>query len=53
MLCHSAMGSRAEAIGVFRRCEKMLSATLGIAPGTKTIALYQMLQRSDRQEGRF
>jgi ATP/maltotriose-dependent transcriptional regulator MalT len=53
MLCHSAMGSRAEAIGVFRRCEKMLSATLGIAPGTKTIALYQMLQRSDRQDGRF
>jgi ATP/maltotriose-dependent transcriptional regulator MalT/DNA-binding SARP family transcriptional activator len=53
MLCHSAMGRRAEAIGVFRRCEKMLSATLGIAPGTKTMALYRMLQRPDCLEGRF
>jgi len=34
----------AEAIGVYRRCEKMLAATLGVAPGDKTLALYRTLQ---------
>lgn len=48
MLCHAALGRRAEAIGVFRRCESMLAATLGIAPGRKTVALYQSLQQAER-----
>jgi ATP/maltotriose-dependent transcriptional regulator MalT/DNA-binding SARP family transcriptional activator len=48
MLCHSALGRRAEAIGVYQRCEKMLAATLGVTPGHKTVALYQTLQRGER-----
>src|SRR5204862_314379 len=44
MVCYQALDLRAEAIGVYRRCEKTLAATLGVAPGTKTVALYQKLQ---------
>jgi ATP/maltotriose-dependent transcriptional regulator MalT/DNA-binding SARP family transcriptional activator len=47
MLCHSALGRRAEAIGAYRRCEKMLTATLGVAPGGKTLALYRTLQEGE------
>jgi DNA-binding SARP family transcriptional activator len=48
MLCHAALGRRAEAIGVFRRCETTLAATLGIVPGRKTQALYESLQQGER-----
>ena len=48
MLCHAALGRRADAIGVFRRCETMLAATLGIAPGNKTLALYESLRQGER-----
>jgi DNA-binding SARP family transcriptional activator len=37
------MDLRAEAIGVYRRCEKTLAATLGVAPGAKTVELYRTL----------
>ena len=47
MLCHSAMGRRAEAVDVYRRCETMLAATLGVTPGTKTVALYRTLQEKE------
>src|SRR5262249_38352373 len=44
MLCYQALDLRAEAIGVYRRCEKTLAAVLGVAPAAKTVALYQKLQ---------
>jgi len=43
MVCYQAMDLRAEAIGVYRRCEKTLAATLGVAPGAKTVELYRTL----------
>ena len=46
MQCHVALGQRAEAIGVYRRCQKMLAAGLGVAPGGKTVSLYQSLKRA-------
>lgn len=45
MLCYRALDRRAEAIKVYRRCEKTLAAGLGVAPGGGTVALYQSLQR--------
>ena len=45
MLCYQALDRRAEAIKVYRRCEKTLAAGLGVAPGGKTLALYQSLHR--------
>jgi LuxR family maltose regulon positive regulatory protein len=44
MLCYQALDRRAEAIGVYRRCERTLAATLGVPPAPKTVALYQSLQ---------
>lgn len=43
MLCYRALDRRAEAIKVFRRCEKTLAASLGVAPGGKTVELYRSL----------
>jgi DNA-binding SARP family transcriptional activator len=43
MLCYQALDRRAEAIKVYQRCEKTLAASLGVAPGGKTVALYQSL----------
>jgi len=43
MVCYQAMDLRAEAIGVYRRCEKTLAATLGVTPGAKTVELYRTL----------
>ena len=45
MLCYQALDRKAEAIGVYQRCEKTLSATLGVSPAPETIALYRTLQR--------
>jgi LuxR family transcriptional regulator, maltose regulon positive regulatory protein len=45
MLCYQALDRRAEAIGVYQRCQKTLSATLGVAPAPEIVALYQTLQR--------
>lgn len=44
MLCHQALDRRAEAIGVYQRCQKTLAAALGVAPAAKTLALYQTLR---------
>ena len=44
MTCYQAMDLRAEAIAVYRRCEKTLAAGLGVPPAAKTFALYQKLQ---------
>jgi LuxR family maltose regulon positive regulatory protein len=43
MVCYQAMDLRAEAIGVYRRCEKTLAASLGMPPAEKTVALYRTL----------
>ena len=45
MLCYQGLSRRAEAIGVYRRCQKALAAALGVSPAPETIALYQTLQR--------
>ena len=45
MLCYQALDRRSEAIKVYQRCEKTLAASLGVAPGGKTLALYQSLHR--------
>jgi len=45
MLCYQALDRRAEAINVYQRCQKTLSATLGVSPGPEMIALYRNLQR--------
>src|SRR6185503_7077124 len=42
MVCYQALDLRAEAIGVYKRCEKTLAATLGMSPAPKTVALYQL-----------
>jgi ATP/maltotriose-dependent transcriptional regulator MalT/DNA-binding SARP family transcriptional activator len=44
MLCYQALDRRAEAIGVYRRCERTLAAALGVSPAPKTTALFQALQ---------
>jgi LuxR family transcriptional regulator, maltose regulon positive regulatory protein len=43
MLCYRALERPAEAIAVYRRCERTLAAALGVAPAPKTVALYQHL----------
>lgn len=45
MLCYQSLDRRADAVKVYRRCEKMLAASLGVAPGRKTVELYQALHR--------
>jgi LuxR family transcriptional regulator, maltose regulon positive regulatory protein len=44
MVCYQALDLRSQAIAVYQRCEKTLAATGGIAPGAKTVALYEALQ---------
>ena len=49
------MGNHAEALATYQRCRKVLSSTLGIMPGEKTVGLYQTIlgnakERSDTTE---
>ena len=46
MRCQVALGRRAEALSVYRRCERVLSAELGIPPGPKTRSLFDTLRES-------
>jgi DNA-binding SARP family transcriptional activator len=39
MVCLDALGQRAEALDVYRRCRQMLSITLGVAPSQETDAI--------------
>ncbi|MCJ7833550.1 MAG: bacterial transcriptional activator domain-containing protein, partial [Deltaproteobacteria bacterium] len=43
MICHQRLGQKTEAIAVYHRCRKTLSAALGIEPSSKTQALYRSL----------
>jgi DNA-binding SARP family transcriptional activator len=45
MRCYQALNRRAEAMGVYQRCQKTLGAILGVYPAAETVALYQALQR--------
>ena len=42
--CHCKLGQRAEAVKMYRRCEKTLSAVLGVAPSPATMAVYGKVQ---------
>jgi len=46
MVCHIRQGREAEALSVFRRCQKMLSSVLGVDPSTETRAIADSLGRS-------
>jgi len=43
MLCLVRLGRKSEAIGVYSRCQKNLSAILGIEPSQKTEGIYKSL----------
>jgi DNA-binding SARP family transcriptional activator len=44
--CYQALGRRAEAIGAYRRCQRMLASMLQAEPSHETVALYQALRAS-------
>lgn len=43
MICHQHLGRKAEAMAVYSRCCKTLSAALGIEPSSKTQTIYRSL----------
>lgn len=44
--CHLARGEQCEAIKMYRRCQKVLSACLGVEPSPDTKGLYLSLVAS-------
>jgi DNA-binding SARP family transcriptional activator len=44
MTCYQQLGRRAEALSVYNRCQRILSAKLGVEPSPKTEALYQFIK---------
>ena len=44
MICYDRLGRRAEALAVYLRCQKILTARLRIDQGRATQALYQCLK---------
>jgi LuxR family transcriptional regulator, maltose regulon positive regulatory protein len=44
MRCYQALGRRAEALGTYERCRKLLSSTLGVSPSPATEALRHALR---------
>ena len=51
MLCYQKLDRRAEAISVFRRCQRILSNTLHIEPSAKTQSIYKALVSEKRESG--
>ena len=43
MMCYQRLGRKAEALSVYNRCKKTLSAALGVAPSPETQAVYKSL----------
>jgi LuxR family maltose regulon positive regulatory protein len=43
MVCHQHLGQQAEAVKLYKRCRDILSATLGIEPSSKTVAIYKRI----------
>jgi LuxR family transcriptional regulator, maltose regulon positive regulatory protein len=48
MLCHQQLGDHSEALQAYRRCRDLLTRFLGVAPNSKTQALYHSV-REGRQ----
>lgn len=48
MLCYRELGLRAEVLVTYRRCREVLSSALGVAPSSKTEAIYRSLRGQDR-----
>jgi len=46
MVCYEQVGQRSEALAAYRRCQRTLSASLGINPNPETKALYDKLNSS-------
>ena len=42
--CYRQLGLRAEAVAAYRRCQRVLSTSLGVGPSPKTDALYRLIQ---------
>ena len=40
MRCHASRGEKSEVIKVYRRCQRLLSARLGVEPSSETKRLY-------------
>ena len=49
MICYRELGRRAEALSAYRRCRKMLSTVLGIAPSPQTEAIFKSLNPGGTQ----
>ncbi|MCX5914108.1 MAG: BTAD domain-containing putative transcriptional regulator [Deltaproteobacteria bacterium] len=52
MDCYLHLGKKAEALAVFQRCTRTLSAALGIEPSAKTRAMYNFLLAGDQKIGK-
>ena len=50
MICHQKLGHWAEAIKVYNRCRKILSANLGTVPSPETEAVYKTLTERVKDE---
>ena len=44
MLCYHKLGQSAEALSIYRRCQRTLSVSLGISPSPETIAAANQLR---------
>jgi LuxR family maltose regulon positive regulatory protein len=44
MLCHQELGDHSDALHAYRRCRELLTRFLGIAPNSKTQALYHSVR---------
>jgi DNA-binding SARP family transcriptional activator len=49
MACYQRLGRRAEAISIYQRCRKTLSATLGIEPSPHTEEIYRSIMMSAKR----
>lgn len=44
MICYAGIGQKADALGVFERCRKMLLSVYGIEPGNRTYEIRSMIK---------
>ncbi|OGQ11246.1 MAG: hypothetical protein A2026_06285 [Deltaproteobacteria bacterium RBG_19FT_COMBO_46_12] len=48
IMCYQRLGRQAEALSVYRRCKRTLSASLGIEPSSETEAIYRTIRTQKR-----
>jgi DNA-binding SARP family transcriptional activator len=48
MMCYHRLGRQAEALSVYNRCKRTLSASLGIEPSSETEAIYRTILTQNR-----